>query len=163
VLELGTARGGTLFVLTSAAADDAVLVAVDMPEGQRSFGGNVAYQRRRRLFESFARQQQRVVYLARDSHRPETLAHVRRALDDRPLDLLFIDGDHSYDGVAADFETYVPLVRRGGIVALHDIVPGPPEAVGGVPDFWRQVRDETAVELVEDWDQGGWGIGVLRV
>jgi len=163
VLELGTAQGGTLFLLATAAAADAVLVAVDAPEGARTFGGNPHYYRRRALFESFARDGQRIVYLARDSHRPETLTEVGRALGDRQLDLLFIDGDHSADGVAADFATYAPLVRRGGLVALHDIVPGPPEAVGGVPEFWRHIRDETAVELVEDWDQGGWGIGVLRV
>jgi predicted O-methyltransferase YrrM len=29
-----------------------------------------------------------------------------------------------------NFEMYSPLVREGGIVALHDIVPGPPENVG---------------------------------
>jgi predicted O-methyltransferase YrrM len=145
------------------AADEAALVAVDMPEGERSFGGNPLYQRRRRLFESFARDRQRVTYLALDSHEQETLSEVRRALAGRPLDLLFIDGDHTYAGVAADFELYRPLVRPGGLVALHDIVPGPAEAVGGVPEFWRQIRDQRAIELVADWDQGGWGIGVLRV
>jgi len=163
VLEIGTARGGTLFLLTTAAAEEAVLVAVDAPLGARSFGGDFRYQRRRRLFEAFARERQRVVYLALDSHRQETFDRVQDALAGRLLDLLFIDGDHSYAGLTADYEMYVPLVRSGGLVAFHDIVPGPPEAVGGVPDFWRQVRDETALELVEDWDQGGWGIGVLRV
>jgi len=45
-------------------------------------------------------------------------------------DFLFIDGDHTYEGVEGDFEMYSPLVRRGGIIAFHDIVPGPPENVG---------------------------------
>jgi predicted O-methyltransferase YrrM len=41
------------------------------------------------------------------------------------LDFLFIDGDHTYEGVKQDFEMYTPLVRKGGLVAMHDIVPPP--------------------------------------
>lgn len=33
---------------------------------------------------------------------------------------------------------YSPLVRKGGTIAFHDIVPGPPGAIGGVPTFWRK-------------------------
>ena len=38
-----------------------------------------------------------------------------------PYDLIFIDGDHSYEGVKQDFEIYSPLLAFGGIVAFHDI------------------------------------------
>jgi len=78
------------------------------------------------------------------------------------LDFLFIDGDHTYEGVRRDFEMYSPLVRGGGAVAFHDIVPGPPENVGGVPKFWSEVRNRFKhLEIVKDWSQGGYGIGVL--
>jgi predicted O-methyltransferase YrrM len=36
------------------------------------------------------------------------------------IDLLFIDGDHTYEGVKIDLELWVPLVKPGGIVAGHD-------------------------------------------
>jgi len=36
------------------------------------------------------------------------------------LDLLFIDGDHSYDGVKSDWEAYKQLLRPGSIVVFHD-------------------------------------------
>jgi len=36
------------------------------------------------------------------------------------LDLLFIDGDHSYSGVKADWETYKHFLRSGSIVVFHD-------------------------------------------
>lgn len=36
------------------------------------------------------------------------------------LDLLFIDGDHSYEGCARDVMHYVPFVRPGGYFVLHD-------------------------------------------
>jgi predicted O-methyltransferase YrrM len=38
----------------------------------------------------------------------------------RPIDLLFIDGDHSYDSVTSDLTHWVPLVRPGGIVCGDD-------------------------------------------
>lgn len=37
------------------------------------------------------------------------------------LDLLFIDGDHSYEGVKADWEAYKALLREGSTVVFHDI------------------------------------------
>jgi len=36
------------------------------------------------------------------------------------IDLLFIDGDHSYEGCTADLENWYPKVQPGGHVLLHD-------------------------------------------
>ena len=38
------------------------------------------------------------------------------------LNMLFIDGNHTYASVLADFLLYYPLVKKGGIVAFHDTV-----------------------------------------
>lgn len=35
-------------------------------------------------------------------------------------DILFIDGDHSYNGVKLDTINYLPIVRQGGYVIFHD-------------------------------------------
>lgn len=42
------------------------------------------------------------------------------ALVDEAVDLLFIDGDHSYESVKADWELYMPMLVQGGVVAMHD-------------------------------------------
>lgn len=42
----------------------------------------------------------------------------------RPIRLLWIDGDHSYAGVKEDFDGFSPYVSNGGIVALHDALHG---------------------------------------
>jgi len=36
------------------------------------------------------------------------------------FDFVFIDGDHSYEGLRADWEAWAPLIAPDGIVALHD-------------------------------------------
>jgi predicted O-methyltransferase YrrM len=38
----------------------------------------------------------------------------------RPIDLLFIDGDHSYEGVKADWDAFSPHVSKFGVVVFHD-------------------------------------------
>jgi predicted O-methyltransferase YrrM len=38
-----------------------------------------------------------------------------------PYDLIFIDGNHTYEAVKKDFEIYSPLLSLGGIIAFHDI------------------------------------------
>jgi predicted O-methyltransferase YrrM len=167
VLEIGTASGGTLFTLARTAAPDARLVSLDLPRGP--FGGGYPSWRRP-LYRSFARDGQTLVLLRADSHGDDALAAVQAALGGRALDLLLVDGDHSYEGVRSDVERYGPLLRAGGILALHDIVPASPPApgqpnllVGGVPSYWRELRERYRhEELVEDWAQDGYGLGVLR-
>ena len=39
---------------------------------------------------------------------------------DKPIDLLFIDGDHSFSGVSSDFFKYFPFVRENGLILMHD-------------------------------------------
>ena len=78
------------------------------------------------------------------------------------MDVLFIDGDHSYEGVKKDFELYSLLVKKGGIIAFHDIVPGTPEREG-VVQFWDQIKPGYQhTEIVKDWRSGGWGIGIIH-
>jgi predicted O-methyltransferase YrrM len=37
------------------------------------------------------------------------------------IDVLFVDGDHSYDGVLADWRSFGPALRTHGVAAFHDI------------------------------------------
>jgi predicted O-methyltransferase YrrM len=163
VLEIGTGRGGTLFLIAQVARPDALLISVDFPEAIPRFGGQPDFRRRTRVYQSVGRGAQRVVVLDADSHLTDTRTQIEQLLAGTPLDVLFIDGDHTAAGVTTDFRMYSPLVRSGGLVAFHDIVPGPAEAVGGVPAFWQKTRNAESMEFVEDWKQGGYGIGVLRV
>ena len=39
-----------------------------------------------------------------------------------PLDLIYLDADHSEDGVYAELEAWWPRVRIGGVIAIHDAI-----------------------------------------
>lgn len=41
---------------------------------------------------------------------------------DKPIRLLWIDGDHRYDRASLDFKLWEPFVAEGGIIALHDTI-----------------------------------------
>ena len=159
LIEIGTDKGGTLFVLTRVSNPHATIISIDLYEGQ--FGGG--YPRWRiPFYEAFSSHDQGIYLIRENSHLPKTRQIVEKILDGQKIDFLFVDGDHTYEGVKEDFEMYAPLVRRGGVVAFHDIVPGPTESVGGVNKFWLEIRGKYKhMEIVNDWSQGGFGIGVL--
>jgi predicted O-methyltransferase YrrM len=161
LLEIGTAWGGTFFLFTRAAASDATLISVDLPRGP--FGGGYLEQKMR-YYESFALPRQKIHLRRIDSHEDATLRVIRRILDGNSLDFLFIDGDHTYEGVRKDFEMYGKLVRSGGIIALHDICPHPPEIGCDVNRFWDEIKQVYQhSEIVKNCEQGWAGIGVVYV
>jgi len=159
VLEIGTAGGGSLFLITQVSSEDATIISVDLPHGQ--FGGGYP-ESRMPLYKSFAWVEQKIHLLRNDSHSLNTLNSIKNILNDNKLDFLFIDGDHTYEGVKKDFDLYSFLVRENGIIAFHDIVPGPATAVGGVPQFWIEIKNNYKyLEIVKDWNQIGCGVGLI--
>jgi len=118
ILEIGTANGGTLFCFCKLAQDDATIISIDLPEGP--FGGGYP-EWKIPIYQAFAKENQKLYLLRKDSHQEETLEEVKKILNGKELDFLFIDGDHTYEGVKKDFEMYSLLVRKGGIIAFHDI------------------------------------------
>jgi predicted O-methyltransferase YrrM len=161
VLEIGTLHGGSLLLWARAAASDATLISVDRPPWEVD---DPAERAKRAAIERVGSRHQRVRTLRGDSHDPALQQQARLLLDATAVDFLFLDGDHSYDGVARDFHDYVDLVRPGGMVALHDIQPHSRGWGGDVPRFWQAIRERYRhVEIIASATQDGYGIGVLWV
>lgn len=152
-MEIGTLWGGTLFAHSAATAPHGHLIAVDAFPHESAEAMTSRYQ-------LLARPTQRVTCVWRDSHASETAAEVASALAGEPLDLLFLDGDHSLEGATRDYEQYGPMVRSGGVIAFHDIASPRGD---GVRALWRSLRDRH--ETVEFVDRRhaphGLGIGVV--
>jgi hypothetical protein len=162
ILEIGTAAGGTAFLWTRLAADDALVILVD----------HAMDVSRRAAFCRFARGRQRVACLNGESREPRMLAAVRGLLAGAALDVLFIDGDHRYEAASADLACYAPFVRPGGLIAFHDVVPDHRARFGietgndsgEVYRLWRELKVRfpgRTEEFVDDPEQNGAGIGVL--
>ena len=81
------------------------------------------------------------------SQDPETQDKVLAILNGRPVDLLYVDGDHHYAEVRRDWELYSPLVRPGGTVVLHDAVIEDNDTVE-VFRFYREIREGRQTKLL---------------
>lgn len=160
ILEIGSANGGTLFCFCRTGISDATLISVDLPEG--GFGGGYP-EWKKPFFETFKKENQVLVLVRGDSHSEDSVLRIKKELKGRDIDFLFIDGDHSYEGVKKDFYLYKKFLEKGGIIAFHDIAPnGDPRLTGGVPRFWSEIKDAyDTKEFLENRDQKGYGIGVI--
>lgn len=76
------------------------------------------------------------------SQEQTTFKSVKSLLGDRLIDFLFIDGDHTFMSVKQDYNGYLPLVRKGGVIVFHDIV-----TESGVREFWTGIE-----ENIKDFD-----------
>lgn len=59
-----------------------------------------------------------------------------------PIDFMFIDADHTYEGVKRDWEMWSPKMRSGGLIALHDsrVAPNSPDPdLGSVRFFAEEI------------------------
>jgi len=157
VLEIGTARGGTLYLWTQAAKTDATIVSVDLPEGE--FGG--AYPICRvPFYEAFSQPGQTLHLIRGDSHEAQTIEKVGILFANHLIDFAFIDGDHTYEGVKADFLNYGPLIRSGGIIGFHDILPRPDLPEIQVDRFWKEVKNKYNSKEIISPDKSGRKIGI---
>lgn len=162
LLEIGTATGSTLFIFARVAAEDAKIISLDLPFG-RYGAGYLSY--RLPLLRAFASQKQSIHLLRTDSHKPKAHQKIANLLNGELLDFLFIDGDHSYNGVKADFDNYHHFVRPGGIIAFHDIVDNRLDSSFGTQKFWQEIKDnyEHQEFIRPNADQTGCGIGLIRL
>jgi predicted O-methyltransferase YrrM len=161
ILEIGTARGGTLILLASVAAPHAQLVSIDLPAG--SYGGGYPLWKGI-LYRRLMGKGQRLQLIRGNSHETRTFEEAQKVLAGKQIDLLFIDDDHSYSGAKQDFLLYRTLVRPGGTIAFHDILDNPRATNITVAPLWREIkRSFKTEEIVNSYEQGEFGIGLVDV
>jgi len=135
MVELGVERGFSYFAFCQAVqrlALDARCFAVDHWAGDAHAGfyGEDVYHdvcRHNRRYEGFS-------HLIRAD-----FSDAHGAFADGSIDLLHIDGCHSYEAVQRDFETWRPKLSRRGVVVLHDIAEYQRDF--GVYLLWEALRD----------------------
>lgn len=118
LVELGTYKGVSFFAFCQSVLAHGLstrCVAVDSWRGDAQVGFYNAD-------EVYARVKEH-----RDTH--YSFAELKRLyfdeaaleFDDESIDVLHIDGLHTYEAVRHDFETWLPKVKPGGMILLHDV------------------------------------------
>lgn len=154
ILEIGTAKGGTLLIWSSIATDRVITcdiadmsVQADLYKALPPPGSSC-----------------KVELLTGDSHSSDFKKRVAETLSNQKVDFLFIDGDHTLAGVTSDYENYREFVRPGGMIAFHDILEYQPWPENQVFHLWKKLKTEfDTEEFVDDYKQCGYGIGIVRL
>lgn len=151
ILEIGTKYGGTFYIWNSLVSrHNGLTVSIDMNDGGLHGGISDENIESRNLW--FKERFENCHFVNGNSHLPETRDQVTEILKNHAnqinqtsmtlFDFLFIDGDHTLEGVQKDFEMYSSLVRDGGIIAFHDIVDSQRHRDRNVhvASFWNQLN-----------------------
>ena len=165
-IEIGTHKGGSFYLLSKLCSG--LKISIDLCSGE--FGGigfNESSKRNEKLGNLF----NKTYFIEGDTKSTNTLIRLSELLEGKKVDLLFIDGDHTYEGVKNDWMNYKTFVKLGGFVVFHDIVDtefhrsfNPPCMVS---QLWNEIKQkETVTEFIceehlRKWDGGG--IGLIKI
>ena len=124
IVEIGVWHGVTTAALRRAMRDGGVLWAVDpFPAGRLGFS------LQKPIAEAeVGRVRNGTVRWLRTTGQAAASEFEREQRE--PVALIFIDGDHSYEGLSADWFAWKPLVAPGGLVCLHDSRSTPARDIG---------------------------------
>lgn len=137
VLEIGTQYGGTFYIWCKLFENKKI--SIDLPLGVHGGLKESEMESRNSIFkDEFPND--KIHFVQADSHVDSTLKQVESILNGEKLDLLFIDGDHSYEGVKKDFHMYKHLVKNGGIIGIHDINKMEDDPTCTVYKFWEELE-----------------------
>ena len=153
IVELGTHYGCSLFSFLQACKDlnlNTGISAVDSWEGdkQAGFYGEEVIETVKRTVKEFFPDQN--VTLIR-----KYFNEAAKEVSDNSIDILHIDGLHTYDAVSEDFRTWLPKLKENGIVLFHDIAS---KLKYGTNDFWEELKQKYSSYYTFEHS---WGLGVL--
>jgi len=134
VAEIGLWHGVTTCRLRSVMNSDGVLLAVDpFPSGRLGFSAQRVIARREvsKIRNGAVRWMQQS---GADAGRTYAVGN------GPPVDFVFIDGDHTYEGLRADWDTWAGLVAPDGLIAIHDSRSSPQRQIDGAGSV-RFTRD----------------------
>lgn len=113
VIEIGRYKGGSTFAIAAAMDGEGQVWSIDIGEKEnRLHSGRLRRSFDKQIAAACERFGLKVELIVGDSRTVE--------IESGEVDLVFIDGDHSYEGVKVDFERFGTRVRVGGAVLFDD-------------------------------------------
>jgi len=154
IVELGTHYGVSFFAFCDAAeklSPQTMVFAVDTWQGDEHAGnyGDTVY---KHVYDHWFKAHRRTGSLIRS-----TFDEASSYFPDHSIDLLHIDGLHTYEAVKNDFETWLPKLKKGSIVLFHDI--NVRERQFGAWRFWQELSKQDGYRCYTV--NSGYGLGIL--
>ena len=131
-LEIGLGYYGSTHFLWRSLFDRVITIEKNH-ERVRAFGSSM-----QKYYDKWVLGDGRSSFIFGLSYEPNTISNLYGCCIEEKIDLLFLDGDHAYGSVLADWLLYQGLVRPGGIIAFHDSLLAIPGHYG-VPEFIDQL------------------------
>lgn len=152
IVELGTHYGCSFFSFAQSVKDnnlDCKLVAVDTWQGDEHAGfyNNKVYDMVNKTVKSYFSNLDISLFKC-------TFDEALKNIEDNSIELLHIDGFHTYEAVKHDFTTWLPKLKENGVILMHDIA----EYTGyGSSVFWAELKQQyPSFEFSQSW-----GLGVI--
>ena len=159
ILEIGSLYGGTLWHWMQFFRGS-LIVSVDMIAERIPEHRHKDIVKARSLWQSWANGSDCKLKIYTGPSQHPML--IEKAQEDAPYDFIFVDGGHEYYQVNSDYENYFPMLRKGGMIAFHDIAypaRGGPIEVGA---WWIDFKARGGYRIEEIVDhENEWGIGVV--
>ncbi len=116
-IEIGTDKGGTFFVLSSLISGGKI--SIDFCDGGFGSADKKSFTAERN--EKLAKKFTGTHFIEGDSHKYSTVLELKKILGSNKVSVLFIDGDHTFEGCYNDFLIYRQFVKQDGLILFHDI------------------------------------------
>lgn len=160
VVEIGSWKGGTLWHWLNNAPQGAHVVSVNLNPKQW-MSPDPAF--KNTIWKGWIPEGVTLQAITGNSTSPSVIAKVQAASPF--IDFLFLDGDHSYEGIKADWENYGQMVRPGGVVAMHDLIAPKGRERIQVGRFFGELKAAgyRTAELYSTPGQRMMGIGVVYI
>lgn len=155
ILEIGTKNGGTLYIWNEI-NPNGINISIDKSDGGKHGGISEETMDKRDLW--FNERFNNCHFIRGNSHDTTTLFNFFDIINpdwkivkkteqfrsvENSVDFLFIDGDHTREGVELDFNWYLGAVKPGGCIAFHDIVISDHHHSRDVyvGEFWKKITE----------------------
>ena len=158
IVELGSYYGCSAFTFLQALKDQCInasFYAIDTWVGD-SFTEN---DYKEDIFDSYKKIQEQC-FSEQDAHMLQmTFDQATSNFSDHSIDLLHIDGSHTYKDCRHDFETWLPKVKEDGVVFFHDISDDKLDGeLLGSHLFWKEIKGKYPYTMEFRYS---FGLGIL--
>ncbi len=141
IFEFGTYKGVSTTQFALNLPEDGIVFTLDLPEGHPAYSLAITKEGERVI----AAEGGKGVLVPADCRSKVTFLKCDSAVFDtspylNSMDLVFVDGAHSYDYVKNDTGKGLEMLRDNGVIAWHDCIPSHPDVVAFVKKCGRRVH-----------------------